>query len=145
MINRDLYYRTWRNHKSLMLSAYCARGEDQTQYLSVCESDALPTKLSSLPPLGELYSAYPALNSVVLDAESRVCYPGNTAVRQPQRALTYCCLWQSTASQNEKKNCHCWDSNQSTSLAPLQSHPDTRVYSSSLSNVGGSNSSTSDG
>jgi hypothetical protein len=38
-----------------------------------------------------------------LGAESRVCYPGNTADRQTQRgALTYNHLSQSTANQNEK-------------------------------------------
>jgi hypothetical protein len=44
-----------------------------------------------------------------LGTESRVCYPGNIAVSQPQWALTYCYLSQSTANQN-KKSTHwlCW-------------------------------------
>jgi hypothetical protein len=32
----DLYYLTWRNYQSLMLSAVCGRGEDRTHYLSAC-------------------------------------------------------------------------------------------------------------
>jgi hypothetical protein len=33
----------------------------------------------------------------------------HTADSQPLRALTYCYLWQSTASQNTKSiHCHCW-------------------------------------
>jgi hypothetical protein len=31
-----------------MLSAFCGRGEDQTQYLSACVSNTLSTKLSIL-------------------------------------------------------------------------------------------------
>jgi hypothetical protein len=47
-----------------------------------------------------------------LGAESRVCYPGNTADRQTQWALTYYHLSQSTANQNGQLiNCHRWDSN----------------------------------
>jgi hypothetical protein len=51
-----------------------------------------------------------------LGAESRVYYLGNIADRQPQWALTYCYLSQSTANQNEKLiHCPRWDSN----LRPL--------------------------
>jgi hypothetical protein len=47
-----------------------------------------------------------------LGAESKVCYPGNTADRQIQWGLTYCHLSQSTANQSKKLiHCHCWDSN----------------------------------
>jgi hypothetical protein len=55
-----------------------------------------------------------------LGAESRVCYPGNTAYSQPQWALKHCYLSQSTASQNEKStHCHRWGSN----LRPSTSAP----------------------
>jgi hypothetical protein len=47
-----------------------------------------------------------------LGAESKVCYPSNTADRQTQRALTYYHLSQSAANQNRKLiHCHRWDSN----------------------------------
>jgi hypothetical protein len=38
----DLYYLTWRNYKSLMLSAFCGRGENRTQYLSACSPTLYP-------------------------------------------------------------------------------------------------------
>jgi hypothetical protein len=47
-----------------------------------------------------------------LGTESRVCYPGNTADRLTQWALTYYHLSQSTANQNGKLfHCHRWYSN----------------------------------
>jgi hypothetical protein len=47
-----------------------------------------------------------------LGAESRVCYPCNTADRQTQWALTYYHFSQSTANPNGKLiHCHRWDSN----------------------------------
>jgi hypothetical protein len=39
---------------------------------------------------------------VALGTENRVCYPGNTADRQPKWALRYCYLSQSAASLNKK-------------------------------------------
>jgi hypothetical protein len=57
-----------------------------------------------------------------LGAESRVCYPGNTADRQTQWALTYYHLSQSTANQNGKLiHGHRWDSNL-RSLARISDH-----------------------
>jgi hypothetical protein len=57
----------------------------------------------------DLYSAYPALSG---GSRRWVCYPGNTADRQTQWALTYYHLPQSTANQNGKLiHCHRWDSN----------------------------------
>jgi hypothetical protein len=41
---------------------------------------------------------------VGLGAESRVCYPGNTADRQPQWALMYCHLLQSTQAGELSEN-----------------------------------------
>jgi hypothetical protein len=56
----------------------------------------------------DLYSAFQA----ALGTESRVCYPSNTADRQPQLALMSCYLSQSTANQNERLIlCHHWDLN----------------------------------
>jgi hypothetical protein len=44
---------------------------------------------------------------VALGAESRVCYLGNTAGRQPQWALAYCYLSQSSPKENERLiHCH---------------------------------------
>jgi hypothetical protein len=48
---------------------------------------------------------------VAIGTENRVCYPGNTADRQPKWALRYCYFSQSTANQNEKLiHCDCWSS-----------------------------------
>jgi hypothetical protein len=46
-----------------------------------------------------------------LGAESRVCYPGNTADRLTQWALTYYHLSQSTNQKGKLIHCHRWDSN----------------------------------
>jgi hypothetical protein len=62
-----------------------------------------------------LYSAYQALPGGSRRWRA-VCYPGNTAERQPLWALSYCYLSQSTVTQNEKLiHCHRWDSNQQPS------------------------------
>jgi hypothetical protein len=69
--------------------------------------------------------------------KARVCSLGNTADRQPQRALTYFYLSQSTASQNEKLiHCHPWGSNLQTfgtsghlSDLSAKSHPQALLYS----------------
>jgi hypothetical protein len=68
-----------------------------------------------------LYSAYPTLPG---DSRRRVYYPGNSTDRQPQWAVTYCYLSQSTANQNKKiiiivfikrtyplNKCHHWNWN----------------------------------
>jgi chromosome segregation ATPase len=61
--------------------------------------------------VGDWYSTYPTLLPATLGAESRACYPDNTADRQPQWAFTYCYLSQPTANHNEMStHCHCWGS-----------------------------------
>jgi hypothetical protein len=49
---------------------------------------------------GDLYRAHPAFWAALV-AESRECYPENTADRQPQWALKYYYLLQSTASERK--------------------------------------------
>jgi hypothetical protein len=46
-----------------------------------------------------------------LGTESRVCYLDDTTDKQPQWALTYCHISQSTANQNERVFIVCWDLN----------------------------------
>jgi hypothetical protein len=65
-----------------------------------------------LNKIWNLCTAYPALPGGSRRWEQSVCYPGNTADRQTQRALTYYHLSQSTANQNGKlTHYHRWDSN----------------------------------
>jgi hypothetical protein len=69
--------------------------------MSVADTIQMPINICIAPT-----QPFPA----ALGPESRVCYPGNTADRQTQWALTYYNLSQSTANQNGKL-IHCWDSN----------------------------------
>jgi hypothetical protein len=58
-----------------------------------------------------------------LGAESRVCYPGNTADRKPQQVRYHTVTFCSQQHQDEKPtHCHCWGLN----LQPLATSPALR-------------------
>jgi hypothetical protein len=96
-VARNNFSRNIRHPKSGQIAAVCPSLLVSHDFCNQLRCNIKKNKF------GDLYSAYPSPFRVVLGAESRVCYPGNTADRKSQRgALTYYHLSQSRANQNGK-------------------------------------------